>query len=148
MTDTYETTEGFELHRPLLMPDATSFADVLTAERVWDFATMNHRNGEPQAGTPEEIELRGLERRVSRFCSVRNMPGRYHMQVTPTPALMELLKGDTFAFFDRIEFQAIYHENRDRVLIIADASQIIASRYLAYVPLGTVPTPESLDAES
>lgn len=138
MNDTYTTPEGFELYRPLLLPDARSFADVLTAERAWDFATMNHRNGYPQADTPAEIKLDGLERVVSRFCSVR-VPGRRNLQVTPTAATLELVRGDTFAFFDRVEFEAIYHEANDRVLIVASASSIIASRYIAYVDPATVP---------
>ena len=32
MNTTYQTPEGFELHRPLLMSDARSFTDVLVAE--------------------------------------------------------------------------------------------------------------------
>lgn len=142
MNETYTTPEGFELYRPLLMPEARTFADVLIAERRWDFATMNHKNGYPQAETPEEIELPGLERVVSRFCSVRNLPFRHHLMVTPTPALLGILASDQFAFFDRIGFEVIYHESNDRALIVASASQIIASRWLAYVDAESVPTME------
>ena len=140
MTDTYTTPEGFELHKPLLMPDARSFADVLTAERAWDFATMNHKNGLPQAESPEDIRLPGLERIVSRFCSVRMAGHRNHLQVTPTDATLALLAGDQFSFFDRIGFEAILHESNNRVLIVANASGIIASRWIAYVDPSTVPT--------
>lgn len=140
MTDDYRTPEGFTLHRPLLMPDVRDFAEVLIAERRWNFATMNHKNGRPQTETPAEVEVPGRERTVSRFCSVRNLPGRYHMQVSPTTRTLELISSDDFAFFDRVSFEAIYHPANDRVLIVADASQIIASRYLAYVDPATVPT--------
>lgn len=47
-------------------------------------------------------------------------------------------EGLDFAFFDRIGWEAIYHQSSDRVLIVANASGIIASRYVAYV------TPESV----
>ena len=146
MEQTYTTPEGFELYRRLLLPDARSFAEVLTAERSWNFATMNHKNGVRQAETPEEIKLLGLSRVVSRFCAVRNLPGRSHLQVTPTAATLALLEGDEFSFFDRIGFEVIYHESNDRCLVTASASGIIASRWLAYIDAESVPTFE--EAES
>lgn len=144
MRDTYTTPEGFELHRPLLLPDVRDFTEVLTVERPWDFATMNHRNGYPQAETPKEITREGFDRTVSRFCSTRNMD-RPHFQVTPTDRVLELiysLDPEHFAFFDTVSFEAIYHPANERVLILGSASQIIASRYLAYVTLESVPTGE------
>jgi hypothetical protein len=145
MTDTYTTPEGFELHRPLLFPDVRAFSDLFTFERFWDFATMNHKSGYPQAETPATITREGWEREVSRFCSVRNLPNGYHMQVTPTDMVLDRIYADEseyldFAFFDRVEFELIYHGSNNRVLVVADASQIIASRYLAYIDPATVPT--------
>lgn len=147
MSDTYTTPEGFPLYRPLMMPDAREFGEVLTAERAWDFETMNHRSGKRGPETPDEITVHGSpaslaypDRIVSRFCSVRNMPaGRGHMLVTPTEATLDVLRGDEFQFFDRVGFEAIYHASTDRVLIVAGASGLIASRWLAYVRLDSVP---------
>jgi hypothetical protein len=139
MEQTYKTPEGFELYKRLLMPEARSFADVLTFVRPWDFATMSHKNGYPQADTPRDTPIPGTSRLVSHFCAVRNLEGRQHMQVDPTSELMALLETDDFAFFDRVSFEAICHESNDRVLIVASASGIIASRWLAYVDPATVP---------
>lgn len=156
--ETFKTPEGFDLYKPLIFPDVNDLADLFTVERPWDFATMNHRNGYPQPDTPKDlipsdflsnpkITNFGSARPVGRFLSVRNLPGRYHMQVTATPMLLEkiwqseTLKGfGPFSFFDRVGFEAIYHESNDRVLVVASASGIIASRWLAYVDPATVPT--------
>ncbi len=51
-TTMYPTREGYELARPLLMPDATSFADVLEYISEWDHETMTHRSGVAPAGRP------------------------------------------------------------------------------------------------
>lgn len=145
MSDTYTTPEGFELYKPLLLPDVRRFEEILTADRVWDFNTMNHKNGYPQAETPKDIRLPGLERVVSRFCSVRNFPERYHMMVTPSDALLEVFTGDRFAFFDRVGLELIYHESNNRVLVVASASQIIASAWVAYIDPESVPTVAELE---
>lgn len=146
--DTYTTPEGFDLPKPLLFPDVRDFADLFTAERPWDFATMNHRNGYAQPETPADLKRPAPlddHKIVGRFMSVRRVPGAVNMLVTPTPLLLNRVWADEsesldFAFFDRIGWEAIYHEANDRVLIVASASGIIASRWLAYVDPATVPT--------
>lgn len=149
MTDTYTTPEGFELHKPLLFPEVTDFTELLHVDGAWDFETMNHRNGYAQPATPKEITREGWGKVVGRFCSVRIPGHRGHLVVTPTDQLLDLIYADeseslNFAFFDRVGFEAIYHESTDRVLIVASASGIIASRYLAYVDPTTVPTGEGV----
>lgn len=145
MRDTYPTPEGFELHRPLLMPDARAFTDVLTIERPWDFTTMNHRSGVAGPERYPDITRKDFEKTVSRFCSVRHMPDRPDRMayvVTPTDAVLDLvfsLNPEPFAFFDTVSWEAIYHRENDRVLILGSASRIIASRYVAYVDPATVP---------
>lgn len=68
MRDSYTTPEGYTLHRPLLMPDARTFSDVLTYVREWDFDHMNHVRGEiPASGrhlvpSAQTIEARGPAR--------------------------------------------------------------------------------------
>lgn len=148
MTDTYTTPEGFDLPRPLLFPDVRRFDELFTFERFWDFATMNHKNGYPQAETPQEITREGWDKTVSRFCAVKSIPNGYHMQVTPTALVLDRIYADEsehldFAFFDHVSFELIYHPNNDRVLVVADASQIIASRWLAYIDPASVPTREA-----
>jgi hypothetical protein len=44
MHDIYETPEGYVLARPLTMPDARSFAEVLTYHSEWDHEFMNGRS--------------------------------------------------------------------------------------------------------
>ncbi len=50
------------------------------------------------------------------------------------------------AFFDHVGFEAIYHPANDRVLLVASASGILASRWLAYLDPATVPTATELAA--
>jgi hypothetical protein len=150
MTDNYVTPEGLELPRQLVFPDVRRLDELFTVEGPWDFDTMNHRNGRAQPATPREITREGSDKIVGRFMSWdRNradaLPGRRNMVVTPAPELLEVIyecsaeHGEPFAFFDRVSFKAIYHPANDRVLIVADASQIIASRWLAYVTPDSVP---------
>lgn len=148
---TYTTPEGFDLYKPLLFPEVRDFNELFTVEGEWDFETMNHRNGYPQAATPEPLkwEQNPEHREVGRFLSMRFVPGpgAPHLFVTPTQMLLDRIWNegrwidamDDFAFFDRVEFEAIYHPGNDRVLIVASASSIIASRWLAYVDPATVP---------
>lgn len=145
MHDTYRTPEGFELPRPLLFPDVRDFGELFTVERAWDFSTMNHKNGYPQPDTPEDLRRHpGDDHKVvGRFLATRRLEGVPNLMVTPMPLLLDKVwqdesEGLDFAFFDRIGWEAIYHEGNDRVLIVADASRIIASRWVAYV------TPESV----
>lgn len=141
MTDTHTTPEGFELYRPLLMPDARSFGDVLEYVRDWDHSTMSHYKGEPGPGHIEDLEFEG--NRITAFCSVR-MDGRHSMAVRPTPALLAALSGQLLPIDDSLAFEVIHHETNNRCLILISHNQIIGSRYLAYVDPSTVP----LDAES
>lgn len=144
MNDRYTTPEGFTLPKPLVFPDVRHLGELLTVERPWDFATMNHRNGNPQADTPDDITREGYDRTVGRFLSVRNLPGG-HWMVTPTDLLLAAIYGperafsEPFVFFDRVGFQAIYHENNGRVLLVAQASGILASRWLAYLDAASMP---------
>lgn len=141
MIETYRTPEGFELPKPLLFPDVRDFGQLFTVERAWNFATMSHRNGRPQADTPEDLRRPAPlddHKIVGRFLATRRMEGVPNLMVTPKPLLLDKIwqdesKGLDFAFFDRIGWEAIYHEGSDRVLIVASASGIIASRWVAYV---------------
>ena len=136
----YTTPEGFELHKPLLMPDARDFADVLTFVRTWDHRTMTHTSGvipSPEL-VPDPVIIDGNE--IGPFCSVTGPGGkRWSLAVTPTPATVEAIAGQLVTDDDRLSFQVIYHPNRDRCLIILEHGQIIGSRYLAYVDPATVP---------
>src|SRR5690349_3401382 len=121
MTDTYATPEGFELARPLLFPDVRDFGELFEDVRPWNFETMNHRNGYPQAETPQDITREGWTKTVTHFCAIR---GGKSLHVTPTAMLLDRIYADEsehldFAFFDRVSFEAIYHERTDRVLIVA-----------------------------
>lgn len=157
--DTYKTPEGFDLYKPLIFPNVRDFTELLTVEGPWDFATMNHKSGYAQPTTPKDIGRGGFEtdksgsffatsnadRTVGRFCSTRNLPGRGSLFVTPTDMLLRRIFADEsesldFAFFDHVSFEAIYHESNDRVLVVASASGILASRWLAYVDPATVPS--------
>ena len=74
------TPEGFTLHKPLYMPEARSFADVLDYLGEWDHATMSHHAGKLPEGhrrpepryipevPPEATARRGNE--IGPYCSV------------------------------------------------------------------------------
>lgn len=155
MSGDYKTPEGFELYKPLIFPDVRDFSELFTFERAWDYATMNHKNGYAQPDTPKNIgrgyfetSRRGYfhpegdsDKTVGRFMSTRDLD-LPSLMVTPTEKLLRKIFDDSndFAFFDHVSFEAIYHESNDRVLIVASASGIIASRWLAYINPATMPT--------
>lgn len=147
MDDYYTTPEGFRLPKTLVFPDVRDFTELFTVDGAWDFATMNHRNGYAQPATPPEIRREGSSKVVGRFLATRNLQGVPHLVVTPTDLFLEMVYGEPehleFAFFDRVGFEAIYHESNNRVLLTASASGIIASRWLAYVDPATIPHPEA-----
>lgn len=61
-------------------------------------------------------------------------------RVVPQPGLVEGLREKMLNVeYDSIHFTTHYHKESDHVLVVAQHSQIIGSRYLAYVPASTCP---------
>ena len=132
----YTTPEGFTLHKPLLLPQVTRLDQVLTVERRWDYATMNHRNGVAGSERPDDIEYGGLT--FSRFCPIRHMRGEPRWVVTPTEQAMDACLS-AFGFDYTVGWEVIYHASADRCLVVASQVELISSRYVAYVLPSSVP---------
>lgn len=166
---TYTTPEGYTLARPLILPDAGAFSDVLEHLGEWDHQTMSHHAGRPPVAEPEArylvadnagsrlVEdlsdlagLRTITRRkgntVGPFCTVdaRQIGGPAHrsIAVRATDATMEALAGRIVTPDDTLSFQVIVHQRDDmppRALVIAQHGYIIGSHWLAYVDPDTLP---------
>ncbi len=169
-TDMYETREGFTLARPLLMPDARSFADVLEYVREWDHETMSHRSGRLPANhdRPEPryigadghgaqllrslTNLAGLpahdpreRNEIGPYCTVDMAqlggPKYRGIAVRATDATIDALAPRIVTSDDHLSFKLIAHAGTARVLVIAEHSQILGSHWLAYIDPATVPVP-------
>lgn len=147
MQDTmYATPEGFELYRPLLLPDARTFADVLTYVREWDHATMTGAGGR----VPEP-DLVPLARTIGRnalgpFCTIKTLAGgvgpamsRRSVAVVATDAVLKVIRPRIVTPDDHLSFKVIEHQGTGRALVIAEHGYIIGSHWLAYIDPATIP---------
>lgn len=140
----YETPEGFLLAKRLLLPDVRSFTELFTAVEPWSYSRMNHGPGAPEH-TPHGGNF------LDEFCSVRifgrtsNSDGNCHLRVKPTQATLDAVVSDAgFAGWGYyMSWEVIEHSERGRCLVIANITQLISNRWLAYVDPASVPTPES-----
>lgn len=140
----YKTPEGFELYRPLLLPGARSFADVLEYISEWDYETMSRGDAAPAPRIIRHApgaELRG--NRVGPYAHVdMSQLGGVRsrgMAVRATDATMEVVRGRIVTDDDHLSFKLIAHQSTGRVLVILDHGYIIGSHWLAYVDPATVP---------
>jgi hypothetical protein len=160
--DGYTTPEGHWLPKPLLMPDARGFADVLEYVAEWDNETMSHRSGHLPADSPRPEprylpettpEASAWEKQAWRTTHGRNEIGPYcsvdlsqlggprhrSIAVRATDAVMQALAPRVVTPDDHISFNLIGHGDRGRVLVIAQHSYIIGDHWLAYIDPATVP---------
>lgn len=138
--DGFTTPEGFVLARPLLLPDARTFAEVLTYEREWYHATMSH-----YAGVVARPELVPRPRMIGRnelgpFCTVKTTrDGRRSIAVTATDAVRDVIRPRIVTDDDHLSFKVIEHAESGRALVIAEHGYIIGSHWLAYIDPATIP---------
>ena len=159
MRDGYTTPEGFWLARPLLMPDARSFADVLTLRGEWSHARgyvppcepvrmpAGGKGGEIIAaliGPPDPRD----RNEIGPFGVIETLdctgPRRRAVALEPTPAALEAIAARGLVTSDdRLSWQIIIHPARDdrpsRALVILSHGAIIGSLYVAYVDPATIP---------
>jgi hypothetical protein len=143
--DTYTTPEGFELHRPLLLPDARSFDEVLTYVREWEFEEF--RKNPDLAPEPrvigDEQEYRRKGNAVGPFCTIdlSQVGGKKHrsVAVVATDATIEAITGRIVTPDDTLSFKLIAHKATNRVLVVAQHGYIIGSHYVAYIDPATIP---------
>lgn len=134
----YQTPEGFELSRPLLLPDALSFADVLEYLGEWD----RFKDHEPE---PRVIGIEIGNRRkgnaIGPYCTLERVHGveRRTIAVRATDATMNVLDDRIVTDDDTLSFRLIAHERSGRVLVILEHGYIIGSHYLAYIDPATIP---------
>lgn len=136
MSESFTTPEGFELPKPLLLPEVRDFAELFEYLREWDHATMT---GNPIVSNPELVPKGVLAGNVvfGPLLSAKLPAGQRTMAIRPTSATVAALDG---AWSDgRVSFELIYHRNNNRILVLAKENQMIRSHYLAYIGLGTIP---------
>jgi hypothetical protein len=159
--DTMHTTpEGFELARPLLLPDARSFADVLEYHGEWSHSWPRdpRTNATITPVAPRFIQTApattAWERRAYRswpskgneigpYCSVDfgQIGGAKHRSicVRATDAVLEVVAPRIVTPDDHLLFKIIGHAGTNRALVILSHGYIIGSHYLAYINPATIP---------
>lgn len=149
--------------RPLLMPEAHAFADVLEYVAEWDHETMSHRAGVLPAGSPrpapryvggngigrELAAIAGLpapagdSNELGPYCSVdlSQLGGPRHrgIAIRATDAVVAALEPRIVTPDDHLSFELIAHESTGRVLVIARHGYISGSHYLAIIDPDTIP---------
>lgn len=166
---TYTTPEGFELPKPLLMPDARTFADVLDYLGEWNHETMSHHAGElplrnnrpaarylPACGAAAEwvrgiadvgglpADPPGARNEIGPYCSVDlsqlGGPRFRGIAVRATDAAMEAVSARGIVTpDDHLSFQVIGHQGTGRALVILSHGYISGSMWLAYIDPATIP---------
>jgi hypothetical protein len=143
--DGYTTPEGYWLARPLLIPDARAFSDVLEYVREWDHATMSHTSG--RIPRPELLPAPSMIERneVGPFCSISLTSGRRSVAVVARPAVLDVVAPRIVTDDDHLSFEVIEHKGRGRALVTLQHGYIIGSHWLAYIDPATIPpAPERL----
>lgn len=132
----FTTAEGHWLPKPLLLPDARRFEDVLEYIGEWDTAwTMTL---EAQRRAPEPTVLNGNH--LGPYCQTQGFPWRHRsLAVRPTEATVAVLGDRIVTDDDHMHFGLVLHTDRDRVLVTLSYGAIIGSIWLAYVDPSTIP---------
>jgi hypothetical protein len=129
ITEGWTSPEGFWLYRPVLLPDARSFDDVLEYEGEWDYGNRE---------VPFVAQIHGNE--ISPYCSIRTGSGGYRgIKVRPRPGFYALVQDRIVTDSDRLSFEVVVHPERERALVILEHGHIIGSHWLAYVDAATIP---------
>jgi hypothetical protein len=163
--DMYTTPEGFELSRPLLLPDARSFSDVLEYLGEWK-PEYSHRSGRREEEPPGVrylstretalggtmgalLEMGGMSRdtdavnEIGPYCSVDlsqlGGPRSRSMAVRATDAVLDAVRPRIVTDDDHLSFELIAHADRNRVLVILKHGHISGSHWLAYIDPDTIP---------
>ena len=144
MRNGYTTPEGFWLARPLLMPDARSFADVLTLRGEW-----SHARGYVPPCEPVRLPAGGADRNeIGPFGVIETLDGtgprRRAVALEPTAAALDAIAARGLVTpDDHLSWAIIIHPARDdrpsRALVILEHGAIIGSLWLAYVDPETIP---------
>lgn len=136
--DMYATPEGFELYKPLLLPDARSFADVLEYLGEWD------QFKDPPAGRVigNETGYRRTGNEIGPFCVVAvaqpGIPSHRSIAVRATDAVIDVVTPRLVTPDDSLSFDIIEHADRNRALVILKHNYIIGYHWLAYIDPATI----------
>jgi len=137
----FSTPEGFTLHRPLLLPDARAFSDVLEYLGEWD-QFKDYESPSRFAGTPPAPRPLGRNL-IGPFCTIDlgqlDGPPHRSIAVRATDATIDAVRGRIVTPDDKLSFRLIGHKGTNRVLVILEHGYIIGSHYLAYIDPATLP---------
>jgi hypothetical protein len=131
--------------RPILLPDAQSFADVLEYVSEWDPTRPTPpriiRHGDvPRGRQGYAAQQRGNE--IGPYCSVdlSQLGGPRHrgIAVRATDATIAALRPQIVTPDDTLSFKLIGHSD-GRVLVVVQHGYIIGSHWLAFIAPETIP---------
>lgn len=154
MHDGYTTPEGHWLPKPLLLPDARSFADVLEYRGEWDADARPEPRFIPEttpAATAWERSAWRIEpgrNEVGPYCTVdlSQLGGKQHrgIAVRATDAVIDAVAPRIGTPDDHLSFSVIGHERSGRALVILQHGYIIGDHWVgdhwvAYIDPETIP---------
>lgn len=157
MDEGWTSPEGLWLPKPVHMPDARNFSDVLTYFDEWDSGkTWDHHarwlrvDGTEVVNRPRtakgnpRLGSNGVNQ-IGPYCMTQNYPSGYRsMVVRATDAAMEaIVKRGIVTPDDTLSFKVVIHNREDtdqqRALVILEHGYILGSIWLAYVNADTIP---------
>lgn len=141
---------------PILLPDVSTFSDLLEYVAEWDHETMSHRNGVLPANSPRPRPRYIGTHRVSEhtgevsganeigpFCTVDlsqlDGPASRSMAVRATDLVLDVVRPRIVTPDDHLSFRIIGHEHTGRALVILEHGYISGSHWLAYIDPATLP---------
>lgn len=141
----------FTLARPLLLPDARAFSDVLEYLGEWshdrDYVKPEPRyipEVTPEADEWERSAWRDDGRnQIGPFCWIRRVKSirMRSIAVRATDAVIDAVEPRIVTPDDHLSFEVIEHESTGRALVILKHGYIIGSHWLAYIDPETIPNP-------
>lgn len=148
MSETFRTPEGFDLPKPLLLPDVRDFTDLFEVVREWDFATMSAISGVVPRPDLVPIPPRVDELNIGPFLSLNVDGVKRSLAIRATPLVVNALAepSDTFTTIrhdGQISFELIEHKANGRVLVVANHNALARSQYVAYIDPANIPAPST-----
>ena len=135
-------------HRPILLPDAGTFAEVLEYVREWDHYDMTHTAGERRRpGLVPAPRLIG-ENEIGPFATLEleqlaslelEQPARRSFAVRATDEVLEVLAPRIVTPDDHLSFRLIGHASSGRVAVFCQHGYISGSHWLANVDPASLP---------
>jgi predicted RNA methylase len=137
----HETSDGFVLARPLLLPDARRFEELFDYHGEWQTPTDNGQVAACARTLPAPC---GKANTLGPYCTIDLHegglgPAHRAIIVRANDAVVNALAESIVVGDDTLCFQIIAHSDTDRALVVVRHNRIIGSRWLAYIDPATIP---------